>query len=404
MFTNICGNKVIDLIENNRMGNYEDKGQLVKVIKECLQQSYFRFNDKFYIQERGLPMGSPLSPILAEIFMNNFENKLILKTKYKKNIKLWVRYVDDILIIWEGDVTEVETFVREINNIDHNIQFKEEIGGKTLNYLDLNIKINNEEKIIVDIFRKETYSDLIIPKDSYHPFKYKTAAIYAFCYRTIKCLKDKDTKEREIQRIKKIVKNNNYNTKIVDNIIDKIEKGRDNEDRQNKNYVGSITYIGTSTRKIIECFNKSGLEVTIKKGRTVFDIIKNNNTENVPILEKSGIYKLRCDECSKIYLGETGRKFKCRLTDHKRGEGVRTTNSLYARHFIETNHKFVNPLENYEIIKVINNNNERKINEELEILKEREKNINNLMNIQIKFENEDIFHYIIKNNINNNKK
>ena len=58
---------------------------------------------------------------------------------------------------------------------------------------------------------------------------------------------------------------------------------------------------------------------------------------------------------NKLYLGETGRKFVLRLSDHKRGEGNRTTNSLYARFFIEENHKFVNPLEDYKILKVVSN-------------------------------------------------
>ena len=62
------------------------------------------------------------------------------------------------------------------------------------------------------------------------------------------------------------------------------------------------------------------------------------------------VYKRQ--DCNKVYLEETGRKFICRLSDHKRGESNRTTNSLYARHFIEDNHKFVNPLEEYEIVKV----------------------------------------------------
>lgn len=73
-------------------------------------------------------MGSSLSPILAEIYMYNFENRFMNTTKFKKNIKLWVRYVDDVLIIWEGDIAEIETFVTEIIITDYYIQFKEEIG------------------------------------------------------------------------------------------------------------------------------------------------------------------------------------------------------------------------------------------------------------------------------------
>ena len=96
MFTNITVNKVIKLIKDNNMGEYRYKKQLMKVIKECVNQNYFRFNNRFYIQKKGLPMGSSLSPlfiILAEIYMNDFEKQLINSTKYKDNIKLWSRYV-----------------------------------------------------------------------------------------------------------------------------------------------------------------------------------------------------------------------------------------------------------------------------------------------------------------------
>ena len=85
-----------------------------------------------------------------------------------------------------------------------------------------------------------------------------------------------------------------------------------------------------------------------------------------------------------MYLGETGWKFECRLSNHKHGEGNRTTNSLYTIHFIEENHKFVNTLEDYEILKVVSNTVKRRLREELEILKEREKVLENLMNTKTK--------------------
>ena len=63
---------------------------------------------------------------------------------------------------------------------------------------------------------------------------------------------------------------------------------------------------------------------------------------------------------------------------------------------IRDSHKFVNPLEEYEIVKVVNNTVKRKLREELEILKEREKGLGNLINIKIKFDNEEIFYNMIK--------
>ena len=79
-----------------------------------------------------------------------------------------------------------------------------------------------------------------------------------------------------------------------------------------------------------------------------------------------------------MYVGETGHKFECRLADHKRREGNVTSSSLNARHFVEGNHKFVNLVE-------------RELREELEILKERQKDLNSLINSKVKFDNEDIY-------------
>lgn len=63
---------------------------------------------------------------------------------------------------------------------------------------------------------------------------------------------------------------------------------------------------------------------------------------------KSRMYKLKCKK-NKVYVGETGWKSEYRLSDHKQGEGNRTTNGLRAIHFVQENHKFVNLLEKYEM-------------------------------------------------------
>ena len=105
---------------------------------------------------------------------------------------------------------------------------------------------------------------------------------------------------------------------------------------------------------------------------------------------------LSCGECDKVYLGETGRQFCQRFKEHKRGEGELTTNSLYARHFIEEGHKFIDPVVNYKIIKVMSKEKERKLKEEVEILKIRNKDEKRLMNIKTIFANEEIFKHLIR--------
>lgn len=52
---------------------------LRKLLELCLNNSYFTFNDKFYKQTKGMPVGSVLSPLLADLFMDEFIKKKRLK-------------------------------------------------------------------------------------------------------------------------------------------------------------------------------------------------------------------------------------------------------------------------------------------------------------------------------------
>ena len=48
--------------------------KLIYILDIILKQNYFAFNGNFFIQKDGLAMGSPLSAILSEIYLNHYEN------------------------------------------------------------------------------------------------------------------------------------------------------------------------------------------------------------------------------------------------------------------------------------------------------------------------------------------
>ena len=70
-------------------------------------------------------MGSPLSPIVANIYMEMFKKCAINHFPLKH--KRWKRYVDDIDVVWPHGINTLNQFLGHINNQNNNIKFTMEI-------------------------------------------------------------------------------------------------------------------------------------------------------------------------------------------------------------------------------------------------------------------------------------
>ena len=82
LFTNIPLDETIDICIDSLYKDDENtpkipKDVFRKILTIATKESFYMFNNKFYKQIDGVTMGSQLGPVLANIFMCNFENKLL---------------------------------------------------------------------------------------------------------------------------------------------------------------------------------------------------------------------------------------------------------------------------------------------------------------------------------------
>jgi hypothetical protein len=101
-------------------------------------------------------MGSPISSILAEIFLKNLENEFYPSIINNRNIQYIGRYVDDVLIIYDSTTTTAEAILNEHNIMHPKKMYKMGVEEeKSISFLDLEVH-GNSNTINLGIFRKPT--------------------------------------------------------------------------------------------------------------------------------------------------------------------------------------------------------------------------------------------------------
>ena len=110
-------------------------------------------------------MGSPVSSVVANIFMMNFE-KRALQLVVHFEPRLWKRYVDEVFSITK--MINTEWLLTHINGIDANIHFTiEREHENLLPFLDVSVKRRGGQ-IKTSVYRKPTYTGRVLNIDSHH--------------------------------------------------------------------------------------------------------------------------------------------------------------------------------------------------------------------------------------------
>ena len=88
--------------------------QIISLLEFCLTQTYFLFQGKYYKQTQGAAMGSPISPLIANIFMEEFEVRALQSSPNPPS--MWLRFVDDTFVI--NRTEHSQQLLQHINNQD----------------------------------------------------------------------------------------------------------------------------------------------------------------------------------------------------------------------------------------------------------------------------------------------
>jgi len=372
-----------ELIEKNTTIPFDE---FISTINFILSSTYFTFNHVIYKQTFGTPMGSPLSPIIADIVMQDLERKALDSINLK--LPLYYRYVDDIILAAPSN--KITDILNTFNSFHNRLQFTIEYEhNRCLSFLDLKLNIINNN-IIIDWFQKQTFSGRFLSFFSKHPMCHKIGTIYNLVDRAL-LLSHPSFHQKNLELIVNILRNNSYpidiifkyinlriekllNTKLAFNSTKLINNDQNGGEKKEIKffvlpYIHNITERAatiirdtTNFRVGFRCCNK--LDTFVKTHKDATEIMSKTNI----------VYKIYCKDCDVSYVGQTKRQIGTRIKEHKNNIKLDETRHSVITDHIE-NHKHTFDWNNVRIMDSESNYNKRIISEMLHI-KEQRKGIN----------------------------
>ena len=295
-------------------------------------------------------MGSPVSPIVTNLYMECFERKAL--SSAINSPRAWYRFVDDTWVIQKQ--AHKKEFLDYINSMDPAIKFTVEGNQENgaIPFLDTLVTALTANSLSFQVYQKPTHTDQYLQWDSHHSLSSKYSVIGTLTHwAKVVCtnsglLQDELNYLRRalgkcnypswaIKRVHHKVLNNNQEETSHNNSTNNNNTGNNNNGNTNNNNQGSnpsnnrqsnkatggqiiIPYTKGIAESIKQTCGKYGIQVHFKGNTTIIQVLMKLKDQD-PKDSKSGlIYSYQCHhlDCYEEYIGETSRTLGERRKEH----------------------------------------------------------------------------------------
>ena len=142
-------------------------------VELIFENSFICFQGDVYTGKEGIPTGNCVSRQIADITLHRMlfcEVKPHLTSLWKW-ISFWKRFIDDIIGLWTGTLRQFDLFISKLNELTkpYGIQFGDSQIGRSVNFLDVTLMLNDDNTIEYKLYKKDTDARLYLKTDSFHP-------------------------------------------------------------------------------------------------------------------------------------------------------------------------------------------------------------------------------------------
>ena len=172
LFTSVPIDPVLNIIRDLLEKDHTLKERIVMVVNDiilllkfCLKNTYFSFQDQSFEQVEGVVMGSPVSPIVANLYMECLKQK---PPSTAPTPMFWCRFVDDTFVIHKE--VNKQDFLQHISTVGTAIKFTVEDNKEdgSIPFLDTIVKLEADGGLSIYCVQ-ETHTHRPVPIEGQSP-------------------------------------------------------------------------------------------------------------------------------------------------------------------------------------------------------------------------------------------
>ncbi|XP_072020239.1 uncharacterized protein [Amphiura filiformis] len=214
LYTNIPTNEFIAACQHylSQQHSTTEVEVLSRFMELTLTQNNFELAGKHYIQVLGTAIGTRMAPSGACLFMGRLEEKF-LSVATKKPL-IWLRYIDDVFLIWTHGEEELDNFIAHCNTRHPTIKFTAERSCNSISFLDVMVGLQNGF-LETDLYSKPTDTHQCLLWSSCHPKHTKQSLPYSLAFRLRRICSSDDVLATRVDKLKQHLLDRGYPGKVI---------------------------------------------------------------------------------------------------------------------------------------------------------------------------------------------
>ena len=219
LYTNIPNDQGIQaaretLLNHRSILDKPSTDNLMILLEKVLKMNNIDFAGRHFLQIGGTAMGTKVAPSFANTYMGWFESKFVYT--YRQQPLLWVRFIDDIFVIWQHGLPAFKDFEVHLNQCVPSIKFETDISDTQVHFLDVTVRLDNDNHLITtSLYTKPTDAHNYLSFKSCHPRNCKSAIPYSQFLRIRRICSDTDDFVFHARQMTKHFLKTQYPSKIL---------------------------------------------------------------------------------------------------------------------------------------------------------------------------------------------